>query len=255
MRETSLKRRMKFQPNVRLACQTFVTGGPVKLSRILKDESDVDLYVGSHAGKATQQIGEEKELALMFMDIRNFTPFIEKQLAFDVIHIIRKLFTTFRKIIAANGGRVIDTAGDAIYAAFGFDGETDTAVRSCVQAALSMLDSLDALNKNYFETHFNHTVEVGIGVHVGKVVVGSVRVGSMDRLIVMGFPVNVAARLQSATKILNNSLVISGEVFAFLKDWTGQYHQAVSDLKGVAGICPVYLFGKPYQGSELASLK
>ncbi len=63
---------MHFPPNVRLACQTRVVGGPVKLRRIIQDETDIGLYAGSATGDITQQLGEEKELALMFLDHENF---------------------------------------------------------------------------------------------------------------------------------------------------------------------------------------
>jgi adenylate cyclase len=94
-KEKILRTQMHFPPNVRLACQTFVTGDAVKLRRIIQDETDIDLYIGKEAEMCTQKLGEELELALLFLDIRNFTPFVETHLAFDVIHIIRKLFSVF----------------------------------------------------------------------------------------------------------------------------------------------------------------
>jgi len=90
--EELLNMQMHFPPNVRLACQTTLTDGPVKVKKIIQDETDMGLYVGSAAGDSTQQLGAEKELVLFFLDIRNFTQFVESHLAFDVVHIIRKLF-------------------------------------------------------------------------------------------------------------------------------------------------------------------
>src|ERR1041385_7307563 len=55
-KESFLKHQMHFPPNVRLACQTHVKRGTVKLKRIIKDESDIGLYVGSAAGDSTQQL-------------------------------------------------------------------------------------------------------------------------------------------------------------------------------------------------------
>ena len=55
---------MHFPPNVRLACQTYVKGGPVKLRRIIQDETDIGLYVGNTAGASTHQSGTERELVL-----------------------------------------------------------------------------------------------------------------------------------------------------------------------------------------------
>lgn len=246
-RERALKQQMRFPPQVRLACQTYVTGGPVRVSRILKDETDIGLYVGPFAGESTQQIGEEQEMALFFLDIRNFTPFIEKQLAFDVIHIIRKLFTGIGQIIEDHGGRIIETAGDGLYAAFWASGDKVSAVRSAVQSSFAILEELEQLNETYFTVHFNHRIEVGIGLHVGRVVKGDIRLGGENHLIVMGYPVNVAARLQAQTRRLNNSFIVSGEVFSLLAP-PPQTATATVDLKGVTGVCQVYLLGRAYKG-------
>ncbi len=110
-KENLLKNQMRFPPNIRLACQTYVSGEPVKLRRIIQDETDIDLYVGSAAGTSTQQSGEEKELVLFFLDIRNYTPFVETHLPFDVIHIVRKLFAVFQNIIKSNGVRLWNPRG------------------------------------------------------------------------------------------------------------------------------------------------
>src|ERR1044071_9457402 len=71
-KEQQLNNQMHFPPNVRLSCQTFLKGGPVKLRRIIQDETDISLYVGSAAGESTQQMGAERELVLFFLDIRDF---------------------------------------------------------------------------------------------------------------------------------------------------------------------------------------
>lgn len=246
-KENALKHQMNFPPNVRLACQTFTSGGPVQLSRILKDATDIGLYVGSTAGDATQQIGEEKDLALFFLDIRHFTPFIEQHLAFDVIHLLRKLFIHCENIIEANGGRIIETMGDGFYATFGSPGNTTEAVEAAVQSALSILEDLEGLNVEYYQPHFNHRIEVGMGIHVGKVITGSIRLGKQDRFVAMGYAVNIAARLQALTKELNNSLIISDQVFAHLQNKLENYETTTSDLKGVSGVCKVHLIGKPYE--------
>ncbi|WP_116106215.1 adenylate/guanylate cyclase domain-containing protein [Lewinella sp. IMCC34191] len=244
--ELALGERMHFPPNVRLACQTRVTGGPVRLSRILRDESDMSLYVGPFAGAATQQIGEERELTLLFLDIRNFTPLIERYLAFDVIHIIRKLFTTFQEVIEEHAGRIVETAGDGIYAAFGFESDLASGAAAAVKASFAILERLREMNDSYFRVHFNHRVQIGIGIHLGNVIMGGIRVAGSDHLLIMGYPVNIAARLQDATKQLNNNLVVSAELFSYL-DQTAYAHTEDSvDLKGVSGSFRVILLGTAY---------
>ena len=84
-KEERLQQLMNFPPTVRLGCQTQVSGSPVKVKRMIRDETDVQLYVGEEAGYSTEQMGEEKELILFFLDIRSFTQFVESHLAFDIV--------------------------------------------------------------------------------------------------------------------------------------------------------------------------
>lgn len=245
-REKKLRHQMHFPPNVRLACQTYARGGPIRLSRILKDETDIGLYVGSLAGEATQQIGEEQELALFFLDIRNFTPFIEKHLAFDVVHIVRKLFIICQTIIEDNHGQVIEIAGDNLYAGFGFRESKVQAVKAAVHASLTILEDIEMLNQTYFLPYFHYSIEVGIGLHFGKVITGNIRLGAKNNFVVMGYAVNIAARLQAMTRRLNNNFIVSDEVISALQNPPPNYRSVSADLKGMTGLCQVHLLGKPY---------
>ena len=82
----------------------------------------------------TQETESEKEMALFFLDIRNFTPLVEKHQALDVIHIVKKLFSRFQNIIRNYHGRIIETSGDGFYAAFGFEQNIQDAVNASVEA-------------------------------------------------------------------------------------------------------------------------
>ena len=245
-KESFLKSLMHFPRNVRLACQTRVTASPVKLRRIIQDETDIGLYVGSAAGDSTQQLGEERDLALMFLDIRNFTHIVESHSAFDVIHIIRKLFSSFQSRIEINKGKIVETTGDGMYAVFGYETEKQESAQAAVQTAYSMLEDLQILNETYFIPHFEERIKAGIGIHTGKVVSGSVRVGTENHSVVMGFPVNIASRLQNATKELNNEFIVSSDIFNLLIDPPELKSQSIF-VKGVSHPLTVYLMGNPYQ--------
>jgi adenylate cyclase len=245
-KEKHLDSQMHFPLNVRLACQTTVTGEQVKLKRIIRDDSDIGLYVGKNLELSSHQIGEELELVLFFFDLRDFTAFAETHLAFDVIHIIRKLFSNFQIIIESNKGKIIETMGDGFYAVFGCEKGTKGSVCSTIQAGLAIIKELNLLNETYFKPYFNQVIQAGIGVHVGKVISGEIRIGSVDHKVVMGFPVNVAARLQNATKELNNSFVISSEAFSYLAENLHDYTSTFINLKGITDKVEVFLLGKAY---------
>jgi adenylate cyclase len=246
IQESFLKNQMHFPPNVRLACQTRVIDGNVKLKRIIQDESDIGLYVGTAAGDSTQQLGEEKVMALLFLDIRNFTHIVENNLAFDVIHIIRKLFSSFQSRIEENKGKIVETTGDGLYAVFNYEERKDLNAQLAVRAAYAMLVDLEILNEKYFIPFFEERIEAGIGLHIGKVISGTVKVGSDNHWVVMGYAVNIASRLQAATKELNNDFIVSAEIYNLLDDSPQLQPQSIV-LKGVTNPMVVYSIGKPYK--------
>lgn len=247
-RESALRARIPMASNIRLACQTFVTGGPVLLHRIIRDEDDIKMYVDDGVGATSeQQLGMEKELALFFLDIRDFTPFMEASLPFDVIHIMRRLFTLFRKTIEEHEGSIIDTAGDGLYAVFGLKAEwVPEAAEAAIRAGTSILERLEEFNDRYLERHFNHAFEVGIGVHTGRVIVGNIGIGVNNNLTVMGLPVVIASRLQAATRQLNNTMVVSEDTYQLLSAPASSRETEVQ-LKGVLRDVQVRLMGREFR--------
>src|SRR5574339_448899 len=243
--EKLLRERMRIPQNVRLACQTFVTGAPVLLHRIIRDDTDIKLYIKEDLKSVIQNIGEERYLALFFLDIRNFTLFMEAYLAFDVIHVIRRLFTLFRKCIEENHGRIIETAGDGFYAVFGMESPIQAAVNDAYSAGHLILKEVDIFNGQYLRKHFHYEVSVGIGLHMGKVIVGNIGIGVNNNLTVMGMPVNIASRIQAATKEVNNSFLISDSIYRLLRQ-PPQVSQMKIALKGVRDLFNIHLCGKAY---------
>lgn len=245
--EKAIKNVKKFPDNVRLACQSYVKGEGVAVQRLVRDETDRYIFINGSETSTIGEMGERRKLALFFIDIRNFTPFIETNLPFDVIHIMRRIFALFKNAIAQYDGVIIDTAGDGLYAVFGLNCKIKQATESAVLTGLKILADLKIFNNTYMRPYFNHTFEVGIGVHVGKVIVGNVGIGLSHNLTVMGYPVNVASRLQAATKELNNSFVISVLAYRLLNDPPYSAGCAYLNLKGVSSAYEVKLIGKPYE--------
>jgi adenylate cyclase len=194
----------------------------------------------------TPETDTEKEMALFFLDIRNFTPLVEKHQAVDVIQIVKKIFSRFQNIIRIHHGRIIETSGDGFYAAFGFDRSVKESVNASVQAGMAILQSLENLNEQLFEKKLDQRIDVGIGIHVGRVATGNLHLGSKDHFVVMGYPVNVASRLQAATRELNNNFIISSEVFNMLKNPKLKSNPVKVNLKGVTNPCELHLIGKAY---------
>ena len=100
--EARLARTKGFSPEIRLACQTTVSGD-VTLRRLVLD--DTDIQVAIREGRADPgDVGREAEVSVLFCDIRSFTAFSERALPYDVIHILNRYFETIGAIIDGHGG-------------------------------------------------------------------------------------------------------------------------------------------------------
>src|SRR6476646_3182208 len=87
--EEEIAMHLQFKPMIRLACQTRVTGNTT-VRRLVLDDEDEELAVGSMAEEFGEAAGEERQVAILFVDIRGFTSFAEKLLPYDVIHALNR---------------------------------------------------------------------------------------------------------------------------------------------------------------------
>ncbi len=245
-KERNLRLKKNFAEDVRLACQTKVLKNNVKVRRIIRDDEDLRLYVTGETAVAQQSLGEEKELVLFFLDIRNFTPFVESNLPFDVIHIMRRLTVLFSSVINSFEGKIVESPGDGIYAVFGLKEDLSPAASNAYKAAVKILEDLDLLNRNYISKFFDHNVEVGIGIHAGKVLVGDKGYGDLGSMMVMGFPVVIASRLEEATKDLNNNFIASEYFYSLLKLENEVIPSKKAKLKGVSSPVSIRLMGEKF---------
>ena len=245
--ELAVAGRMAFPPGVRLACQARGLGSPVRLRRLIRDQGDLEIFLKTRRGQSSRGLGEERELAFMFLDIRDFTPFAETRLPFDVIHVLTRFHALVRGAIARNGGRVLSLAGDGVYAVFGLETALAAAAASAVRAGLEILEEVEAFNGQYLAVYFGHRLAVGVGVHAGAAVCGEGGEGEGGSFTAIGLPVNVAARLEAATKEVNNSFLVSADAFNLLADPPPAAGTCEVALKGVTAPCRVFLLGRPYR--------
>jgi adenylate cyclase len=241
--EEELRTAVRLPSNIRLACQTYVKAEPVKVRRIILEETDLSLHIKEEITSEVKQLGEKKELVLFFLDIRNFTPFVESYLPFDVIHVIRAVHTIFNLKIKKHNGLIIDTAGDGFYAVFGLDCSISTACDQAIQAGHSIQNELKRFNQTYLQPYFGTEFEIGMGAHCGEVIVGEVLVGQKSHLSVMGLAVNIASRIQESTKRLGNAFIVTDQVF---KNSTNSKKgkKRMIKLKGIQGAFHVHLIGE-----------
>ncbi|TWR24375.1 adenylate/guanylate cyclase domain-containing protein [Mucilaginibacter pallidiroseus] len=193
------------------------------------------------------RLGKEQELALLFLDVRDYTSLMEKNNGYDVLFVVRHFLNECAKILRLHGGQIVEVAGDSIYAAFGTQTPPDAAVQSAHAAAVAVLSLLDTFNSKHLVGSCRSGLEAGIGIHKGKVVVGLSDLTGSEQVTVMGLAANVAARIQAETKTLNNNLLISADAFQLLPEKDDRYSAVELDLRGISQRVKVYLLGKPYK--------
>lgn len=214
-KEQRLAEHLRFGSEIRLACQTTVSGD-VKLRRLVMDEEDIELTDQLGAGAMPTSAGEEKRLAILFADIRGFTPFAERLLPYDVVHVLNRYYHEVGEVIASNGGCIDNYMGDGLLALFGMEEEQEAALNA-VKAGLGMIEVVEHL-KPYMETIYNRSFQIGVGVHYGEAVVGAIGAAKMKRVTAIGDAVNLASRIESATKQAGANFLISEATYEEVKD-------------------------------------
>ncbi len=188
----------------------------------------------------------EQELAIMFLDIRDFTGLMESKPAKEVIQVVHRLFSMFNQIIKNFRGTVVETAGDSLYAVFGFGTTIRDAINEGYRAAKMIFETISLFNDTYSAHSYGRPLEIGVGLHTGSVVIGQFELESHEQLSVMGLPVNIASRLQAKTKEMNNDMIISEEAYRLLEDHNMNHEQRTVSLQGVSSQQQIRLLGKPY---------
>ena len=191
--------------------------------------------------------GTEKELAILFLDIRNFTGLMESKPAKEVIQVVHNLFHLFNQIIKNFQGTIVEVAGDSIYAIFGLGATIKDTANQAWQASKMMFQTVSLFNEAFSNHYDGRPLEIGVGLHTGKVVIAQLELNSNQQLSVMGLPVNVASRLQSKTKELNNDMIVSEEAYSLLQKDRFNHEQRMISLQGLSSPQKIRLLGKPYQ--------
>ncbi len=183
--------------------ETFGKYVSVEVARRLLDSGKVDLG------------GEEIEATVLFCDIRNFTTMSERMTPKQVVSFLNSYFSYVTVPITDNHGIVSKFIGDAIMAVFTPIFGSEHHAIDAVQSALRMKVALSSFNS---ESTPSERVEFGIGIQTGKLVAGNV--GTIARLeyTVIGDTVNVASRVESATKEFGADILLGEDVHAMVGD-------------------------------------
>jgi len=232
-KERLIARKMAFQPNVRLACQTKVAGDVI-VQPLVHDHQRMDFSSIYIKNNPPDLFGIEKHMFILFADIRNFTAFSEHFMPYDVIYVLNYYFYEMGEVIKRNGGVIDNYMGDAFLALFEADDPVEGAYRA-TRAALEMLETVRHVIRPNHEGFLNEDFRIGIGLHYGLVVAGTIGDNSNKRLTVIGDAVNYASRIESANKQTGTEFLISEDAFALIRQRVRINRSFTIALKGKSG--------------------
>jgi len=155
--------------------------------------------------------GVERIVAILFADLRGFSGLAEKRLPFDVVFLLNQYFAAMGSAIEVAGGHLDKFIGDGIMALFGLHESAEQGCRHALEAAALMSRALDHLNESIADD-LREPLRMGIGIHVGPVIVGELGYGRARSMTAVGDAVNIASRLETLTKEFGVQAVISLDV-------------------------------------------
>jgi class 3 adenylate cyclase len=218
--------RLNFTEELFQLNQAFSRFVPRQFLQLLEKESIVDVKLGDQV---------QKEMSVLFSDIRDFTTLSESMAPEDNFRFINAYLSRMEPMIIAHRGFIDKYIGDAIMALF--SGSADDAV----QAGIAMLDQLTQYNQHRANSGYV-PIQIGIGINTGSLMLGTV--GGQNRMngTVISDTVNLASRIEDLTKNYGVSLLISHHTFSQLED-VNQYAFRLIDrvqVKGKSAAVSVY---------------
>ena len=165
------------------------------------------------------ELSEMRSVCVMFVDIRSFTTAARTRTPAEVVERLDDVFEILVEIVDRHNGIVNKFLGDGLLAIFGAPIDDPLEAANAVAAAREMLMSIDASNVGH-----SWPIRLGIGIHIGQAVAGTVGSQRRKEYTVIGDTVNLASRLESLNKEVGSQLIISDAVREAARDAIGEAH-------------------------------
>ncbi len=155
--------------------------------------------------------GDNRVLSVLFSDIRGFTSIAESMLPDEIVNSLNRYFTVMVDVIMNRKGIVDKYIGDAIMAFFGAPVKHEDDAYQSVMAAIEMIESLTAFNKEQ-QAAGKPPFRIGVGLNYGVVTVGNIGTEKKMEYTVIGDMVNLASRLEGLTKVYKQQIIVSESI-------------------------------------------
>ena len=194
-------------PDIRLACQLRPT----------HDITVFPVFASTPAGRSAPGGGRpsaashEREIAILFCDLRGFTRRAEQSLPFDTVFVLNRYFEVVGQAVGNAGGYLDKFIGDGALALFGLNSPADIACRQALDAAGKIARGMEGLNAQ-LKREQTEPLRIAMGLHVGPAIVGDMGYGQAVGLTAIGDGINVASRLEGAAKEFDVEAVISSDL-------------------------------------------
>jgi class 3 adenylate cyclase len=199
-------------------------------------------------------MGEGRAIAVLFLDIRNFTSMTQMMSPNDVVEELNLFFRSMEPPIYEQGGIVDKHIGDNIMALFGAPEKTEKDALNSVHAALDMLDILPRFHEDQLKRK-RKPFNVGIGIHYGGVTVGNIGSDFKMDYSVVGDGVNLASRLEGLTKYFHEPLLVSETVRAKITTECAYRYLGRVAVKGRTRATEVWGLRRPLAPAEADAWK
>ena len=197
-----------------------------RISKLLQQQVSPEIASALIDEKAERK---KQFVAIMFLDIRGFTPIAEKMEPDELIEYQNKVFGFMIEIVGKNNGNINQFMGDGFMATFGAPISHGNDINNAYRSGVEILKGIQELNEGQQNLP---ATKVGIGIHAGDVVTGNVGTESRKQFSVTGNTVIIAARVEQLNKKYESSMIITDEVYEKIEDEAQNFLQEETLVKG-----------------------
>ncbi len=216
------------------------------LNTIIEKNAVIDLFGQQISQQVVHEIlenpkeltGTRKNVTIMFLDIRNFTPFVENKEPEEVVNYLNIMFGFMIDIVQSHHGIINQFLGDGFMATFGVPITVGNSSEHAAMAAQEILTTL----KNKIEQEEIRATRLGIGIHFGEAVTGNIGSTARKQYSITGNVVILASRIEQLNKKFNSQLLISEEVYIQLDPQIKDKYKALGQVNVKGREKPVSIY-------------